>query len=390
MSENENGGQVNDNEGQQSNSNILTIVLGLALVGAIIVIGVLAAVLLFGNRGDGGNDPEVGEPTAPPPGITVVPTDPAQATQLPEATAPPVIIPTPEPQDPVAVVIAPDGVNVRSGPGTDYSIVGAAPFGTSGEVVGRSQDGLWWVMHVPAAAGSQGWVYSAYVNVTNADNVPVIPNPPTPTPRATPTSTPTPAPEIAFSATQTTINAGDVTILSWNVQNVRAVFVYPVGSNFESFPVTGVGSKEVQPFVNTTYELRVVRNDSATELRQISITVNNGLHSGRWVLQAYDSGGGALVQVLPGTELTATFNPDGSVNGNGGCNTFNTFHRAFEATISIDMVSSSQLLCELPQGIMQQETTYFQLLNSASSFAVFGNQLSIRDITGQTILSFTK
>jgi heat shock protein HslJ len=381
---------MSENENQSNNSNILMIVLAVALIGALVVIGVLVVALLLGGRGDGNSDSEVAEPTAPPPGVTVIPTDPVQATQPPQSTAPPVILPTPEPQDPVAVVIAPDGVNLRSGPGTDYNILGAAAFGTSGEVIGRSQDNLWWVINVPGVAGNQGWAFSAYVDVTNADNVPVIPNPPTPTPLATATATPTPGPEIAFSATQTTLNAGDVTVLSWNVQNVQAVYVYPVGANFQNFPVTGVGSKQVQPFVNTTYELRVVKTDNATELRQINITVNGGLHSGRWVLQAYDSGGGALVQVLPGTEISATFNPDGSVSGSGGCNTFTATHQAYEAVLLVTGLTSTQVSCELPQGIMQQETSFFSLLDASGSFAVFGNQLSIRDAGGQTILSFIR
>ena len=76
--------------------------------------------------------------------------------------------------------MAPAGVNVRIGPGTQYPIVGIAPLGTEGEIIGKSEDGQWWVARVPSAPDQQGWVAAAYVAAANADNVPVIPAPPLP------------------------------------------------------------------------------------------------------------------------------------------------------------------------------------------------------------------
>ncbi len=50
------------------------------------------------------------------------------------------IPPTPAPQVPYAVVIAPAGVNVRTGPGTEYPVLGIAPFNTKGVISGKSAD----------------------------------------------------------------------------------------------------------------------------------------------------------------------------------------------------------------------------------------------------------
>ena len=72
------------------------------------------------------------------------------------------------------------GVNIRTGPGTTYPIVGIAPLDTEGEIVGRSADGQWWVASVPSAPNGQGWVAAAYVEASNADSVPVLPAPPLP------------------------------------------------------------------------------------------------------------------------------------------------------------------------------------------------------------------
>jgi uncharacterized protein YraI len=81
---------------------------------------------------------------------------------------------------PTATVLQP--VNVRSGPSTDYPSYGIAPAGATGEVVGISEDGLWWVVIVPPdlSPDSQGWVSADFVEVTGGEDVPVIPAPPLP------------------------------------------------------------------------------------------------------------------------------------------------------------------------------------------------------------------
>lgn len=81
---------------------------------------------------------------------------------------------------PIATAIEP--INVRSGPGTGYDSYGVAPRGATAIVLGKSVDGLWWVIQISTdiASDGRGWVASAYVTVQNADNVPVIEAPPLP------------------------------------------------------------------------------------------------------------------------------------------------------------------------------------------------------------------
>lgn len=94
---------------------------------------------------------------------------------------PPVVeIPPPDPNKPIATAL--DTINVRSGPGTDYPAYGIAPKGAQGEVVGKSQDGTWWVVKISPnlSPDGTGWVSADWVSVENADNVPVIEAPPKP------------------------------------------------------------------------------------------------------------------------------------------------------------------------------------------------------------------
>ena len=158
--------------------------------------------------------------------------------------------PAPAPGVPTGRVAAPNGVNVRQGPGTNYPVIGLAPFGTEGEIVGRSADGQWWVVVAPSAPGGTGWVSADFVAAVNADDVPVIAPPPVflppvstpnPTPTPVPAPTATPVPEIAFWADQTTIDQGQCATLNWSVENVQAVWVYPQGESYRALSACRTG-----------------------------------------------------------------------------------------------------------------------------------------------------
>jgi N-acetylmuramoyl-L-alanine amidase len=88
------------------------------------------------------------------------------------------ILPAPEANEPSAQTTT--NVNLRSGPGENYTIYGVMPFGTLGEVVGKSEDGGWWALNMPVSPTGRGWASASYVTTSNADNVPVMPAPPVP------------------------------------------------------------------------------------------------------------------------------------------------------------------------------------------------------------------
>ena len=108
-------------------------------------------------------------------------------------SAPPPAYPPVEPEAPasgVPTVTALTYVNVRSGPGTNYPILGAAPTGTIGEVVGISPDGGWYAVKVATTLEPTGvaWVAAEYVSLSNPSNtdIPVISSAPAPPPVTAP------------------------------------------------------------------------------------------------------------------------------------------------------------------------------------------------------------
>ncbi|NIO67633.1 MAG: SH3 domain-containing protein, partial [Anaerolineae bacterium] len=98
---------------------------------------------------------------------------------------------TPQPGQPT--VTATTDLNIRSGPGTVYPVLGLLRAGQTAEVTGISADAAWWQIKFSGAADGHGWVSAKYVTAQNTSNVPMVQAPPlpaTPTPTPTPTSTP--------------------------------------------------------------------------------------------------------------------------------------------------------------------------------------------------------
>lgn len=110
--------------------------------------------------------------------VPVLPTPPVPATT--EFTPP-------GPDDPQVVAL--DTVYVRSGPSEQYPAYGAVQSGAAGLVIGRSQDGLYWVVRVNPTLISTGfaWVPAAYTVAENVSEVPAIEAPPLPSSVAMPT-----------------------------------------------------------------------------------------------------------------------------------------------------------------------------------------------------------
>jgi len=117
------------------------------------------------------------------------PTPESDTVQIGRVTGIVVVVPTPAAGQPTAGVVC--RVDILSGPGTAYQRLGVLNEGQAAQVIGRSEDGQWWVIRVAEIQTEQGWVSAKCVAVENSEGVPVVPAPPTPTP--------TPAPPASFA-----------------------------------------------------------------------------------------------------------------------------------------------------------------------------------------------
>jgi hypothetical protein len=90
----------------------------------------------------------------------------------------------------VTVPLDQEYVNVRSGPGVMYDLVGRLVAGQEAAVLGRSEGGDWLLIQYYGGPENKGWVYSPPVSLS-AGEVPIVEIPPTQTPLMTETINPT-------------------------------------------------------------------------------------------------------------------------------------------------------------------------------------------------------
>lgn len=220
--------------------------------------------------------------------------------------------PTPTPNtEPQLTTIA--DLNVRSGPGTDYDLLGLLPSGTATEIVGRDETRQWWQIRFDPSPTGLGWVAAdpSFSKVVNVESVPVAQAPPTPTapPTSTPTATPEPSatptpvptsaaptntpipsatatlvgPQVQFVVSDDSIQGGDCVRVSWAVTGVREVYYQGEG-------VAGIGDRQECPAETTTYRLRIVAQDGAEQVFDRTVQVTEPVASaGRVTLAPQDT-----------------------------------------------------------------------------------------------------
>lgn len=305
------------------------------------------------------------------------------------ADQPPVIeIPTPEPALPTGTVIGNQGANIRNGPGTNFAVVGFAPQGTSMLITGRNAAGDWYVVNVPSVQGGAGWISAPLLAATNVQELPIIQSPPTPVPTPTPvapTPTPTPIPPTAtpsavlnFSADRTNITQGECVTLRWDVQNVTAVWVYPLGANFRDFGVGGQGSRQECPTATTTFEMRVQLTNGQLELRQVTINVaiTNPLAGTNWLVSTMMEG-----QIPLGDDtLTLMLSRDGSFSGFGGCNTVSGSYVVEGSRVQFMINATTMIACDENATWIQE--SFQNTLSNTAFYEFIGFQLVFRSFGG--------
>ena len=113
----------------------------------------------------------------------------------------------------------------------------------------------------------------------------------------------------------------------------------------------------------------------------------NPLAGTRWQATAIsDAEVGGVGVVLPGTNLTVAFGRDSKVTGSGGCNDYSASYLVDGASLAITPPTGTNMLCDTPEGIMEQETAFLSALASVGSYNLQGDKLSILNASGQQVL----
>ncbi len=163
---------------------------------------------------------------------------------------------------------------VYVGGNSPLSRMGGQPTNVGTTVAPGEQYDMWINLVSPAYPGT----YVGYWQMTNDQGIAfgqrvwvaiTVPSSATPTPFPTQT----PSPEIQFAANPEVIEEGQCSTLSWNTSNVKEVYVYPQGENWQNYGVPGTGQQTVCASTTTTYEMRVVKLDNSVEIRTATVHV---------------------------------------------------------------------------------------------------------------------
>ncbi len=100
----------------------------------------------------------------------------------------------------------------------------------------------------------------------------------------------------------------------------------------------------------------------------------------------YYNDGDALVSAVAGSEFTATFSEDGTVQGTTGCNTYSGPYTVDGEAMEIGPLASTQMACA--EDPMAQEAGYLGALDRTTSFAIEGDELTLLDSDGVVQVSF--
>jgi heat shock protein HslJ len=111
--------------------------------------------------------------------------------------------------------------------------------------------------------------------------------------------------------------------------------------------------------------------------------------SGDWVATMFLQPD-AVVSVLEGTEITATFGADGTLRGSGGCNNYTASYTAARGSIRISEVVTTDKACPSPPGVMEQERQYLAALPLAAGYTVEGGGLSLLTAQGTYVATYAR
>jgi heat shock protein HslJ len=309
-------------------------------------------------------------------------------------------LPDPETGEATGTVTAPDGVYLRSGPGTEYPPVGTVAFGETGTIIGVSEDGQWWVVKAPNQPDGQAWVSASFVDAANTGSVPVVETPellPTLTGNpwqwlslTTPVETTTVADPslytITFNADGTAaikadcnnatasytsddsainIDTGATTLVACpegsldtlylnSLINVSSYF-FDAGNLYLEMPADG-GTMKFASIIASEPETPEEPDapDEETDVQLFQVTSFGPA--------------GSEQPVLEDTQITIAFT-DTEVKGNAGCNDYTGTLDRTDGAFTISNITVTNQACNEPAGINDQEQAYLTALRNTAGFS---------------------
>ena len=129
---------------------------------------------------------------------------------------------------------------------------------------------------------------------------------------------------------------------------------------------------------SVTGDRLTLTNEAGTAV--ITFAAQSQSLAGSWEVTGYHNGASAIVSPVVGWSPTVTFT-DGTLGGKAGCNRILGSYSVDGAGIDVGPVATTQMACTMP-GVLEQEVAFTAALESATTFVVEGDVLTLRRADG--------
>lgn len=107
---------------------------------------------------------------------------------------------------------------------------------------------------------------------------------------------------------------------------------------------------------------------------------------GSWRATSFLQGDGVST-LLADTEITADFG-EGALSGSAGCNQYGGGYETRGSSISIEALFATEMACDSPRGIMEQERAFLSVLPRAAEFKLEARNLVLLTAKGTIVATF--
>ena len=105
---------------------------------------------------------------------------------------------------------------------------------------------------------------------------------------------------------------------------------------------------------------------------------------GTWEVTSFLQGDG-VSSLVEGSRITATFAEGGKLSGSAGCNDYTGTYTLGAGELKITGVSATELACEIPPGVMEQEQAFLAALPRTAGYTLAGRSLTLLTEAGTIV-----
>lgn len=119
------------------------------------------------------------------------------------------------------------------------------------------------------------------------------------------------------------------------------------------------------------------------------VEASSPLEGSFWDLQSYRDEDGTLQEVIPQVQTNIKFNTL-EIGGSSGCNTFFGSYTVDGEWIFVGVLASTEIFCDEPEGVMEQERSYLSAINNAQTYQINGDELQMINSEGDILLTYNR